>query len=183
MSFGIPSVVIPPPPPPQAVQIVSQPQSRTNAVGTTATFSVVANGAAPISYQWRKNGVNIPSASNPSAITATLSLPSVPLSDNGSNYSVVVSNLFGSVTSSAATLTVTNTGGGTPPPGTLFYTRMNNNAVQLFWSNPVGFTFTLQQAFVLSTPGGASPWANVTTVSPYTNAVTTTNVYYRLIWP
>jgi hypothetical protein len=37
--------------------ILAQPASRTNNAGTAATFSVVAGGAAPLSFQWRKDGV------------------------------------------------------------------------------------------------------------------------------
>ena len=39
--------------------ITVQPQSRTNSVGTTATFTVMAAGTAPLSYQWRFNGSNL----------------------------------------------------------------------------------------------------------------------------
>ena len=78
--------------------ITQQPQSRTNYTGTTATFSVVASGDAPLSYQWRKNGGNLTIATNSSLV-----LNAVQLSDAG-NYDVVVSNPAGSATSSVATL-------------------------------------------------------------------------------
>src|SRR5207245_774958 len=35
--------------------ILSQPQSRTNVAGTTATFSVTATGTLPLSYQWQRD--------------------------------------------------------------------------------------------------------------------------------
>ncbi len=38
--------------------IMTQPQSTTNVVGTTANFSVTASGTAPLSYQWQSNGTN-----------------------------------------------------------------------------------------------------------------------------
>jgi hypothetical protein len=53
-----------------------------------------------LSYQWKKNGDNIPGATN-----STLTFANATISNSGS-YSVVVSNAYGEVTSSAATLTV-----------------------------------------------------------------------------
>jgi hypothetical protein len=64
------------------------------------TFSVTAAGSAPLTYQWRKNGVNIGGATGPS-----YSIPSVQTSDAG-DYSVVVTNACGSITSQNAALTV-----------------------------------------------------------------------------
>jgi hypothetical protein len=81
--------------------ITTQPTSQTVTAGQTASFSVVAAGSAPLSYQWQKNGVAIPGATSSSYTT-----PATTSSDNGAQYSVVVSNTAGTVTSSAATLTV-----------------------------------------------------------------------------
>jgi len=69
--------------------------------GQTATFTVVAAGTAPLSYQWQKNGVNIAGATSGSYTT-----PATTTSDSGSTFDVVVSNTAGTVTSAAATLTV-----------------------------------------------------------------------------
>jgi len=80
--------------------IVSQPQSRTNVVGSTATFSVVASGTEPLAYQWCFNGTNLAGQT-----TAALSLSNVQAAQAGS-YTVVVTNAAGSVTSQVATLTV-----------------------------------------------------------------------------
>ncbi len=81
--------------------ITTQPANKTVAVGRTAKFRVRASGTAPLSCQWRKNGVNITGATRPSYTTP----PTTP-ADNGSLFSVVVSNIAGSVTSNNATLTV-----------------------------------------------------------------------------
>ena len=70
-------------------------------MGETARFKVTATGSPPLHYQWRKNGTNIPGATSSSyTILATVG------ADNGSLFSVVVSNGAGSVTSNNATLTV-----------------------------------------------------------------------------
>jgi len=83
-----------------APTISSQPQSLTVTAGANANFSVTATGTPSPSYQWRKNGSNISGAT-----AATLSLTNVQSAD-AANYTVVVSNSAGSVTSSTATLTV-----------------------------------------------------------------------------
>ena len=86
--------------------IFSQPASRTDHSSATATFSVLAGGTPPLSYQWRKNGLILGDGGSVSGATAaTLTLAGVLRSDAG-NYWVVISNGPGSVTSVVATLTV-----------------------------------------------------------------------------
>ena len=83
--------------------ITSHPANRTVAVGQSATFSVTASGAAPLSYQWQRNGANIAGATSPS-----YTLASAQASDNGARFRAVVTNPFGTATSNEATLTVTS---------------------------------------------------------------------------
>jgi hypothetical protein len=84
--------------------ITSQPASSTVVAGQSATFSVAVSGTTPLTYQWRKNGANISGANSSSYTT-----PATVSTDNGSQYSLVVSNSVGSVTSASATLTVSAT--------------------------------------------------------------------------
>src|SRR5271155_3163105 len=86
---------------PVAPTITSQPASRTVTAGQTATFTVVASGTAPLSYQWQMNGAAISGATAPSYTT-----PATTTSNSGSAFQVVVSNSAGSMTSNAAILTV-----------------------------------------------------------------------------
>jgi len=86
---------------PVAPTITTQPVNQTVTAGQTATFTVVANGTTPMTYQWKKNGMAISGATSSSYTT-----PATTSSDNGSQFTVVVSNVAGNVTSSAATLTV-----------------------------------------------------------------------------
>ncbi len=88
-----------------APSITTQPASQTVNVGSSATFSVVASGTAPLTYQWKLGGTNISGATSASYTIASAQ------SANAGSYTVTVTNSVGSVTSSAATLTV-NTGGG-----------------------------------------------------------------------
>ena len=81
--------------------ITTHPQSISVAEGNPASFTVTASGSQPLSYQWRKNTININGATN-----STYTIPAVSPGDAG-NYSVVVSNSAGSATSNDAVLTVT----------------------------------------------------------------------------
>ncbi|MGB2779076.1 MAG: choice-of-anchor D domain-containing protein, partial [Candidatus Acidiferrum sp.] len=81
--------------------ITTQPVNETVTAGQTATFTVVAAGTAPLSYQWQKNGASIAGATGTSYTT-----PATATTDSGSTFRVVVTNTAGSVTSNAATLTV-----------------------------------------------------------------------------
>ena len=102
-----------------APQIVTQPQSQAVAAGETVTFSVTADGAEPFTYQWTKNGTDIPGANSP-----TLTLNNAGLSDAG-NYAVRVSNFAGTATSAVATLAVLEA-----VPG-LFNTGVDGSGVSL----------------------------------------------------
>ncbi len=93
----------------QAPSISTHPQNVTTAVGQSATFTVVASGSTPLSYQWQRNGTAISGANS-----STYTLSNVAASDSGSQFRVVVSNALGSITSDPATLTVT--GNGAPVP-------------------------------------------------------------------
>ena len=80
--------------------VATAPQSQTVIAGQTATFTVAASGTAPLSYQWYLNGVAISGATSASYTTpATNALGEF-------NYSVVITNVAGTVTSPVATLTV-----------------------------------------------------------------------------
>ena len=72
--------------------VTSQPVSRTNVIGSTATFSVAAMGDESLNYQWRFNGTNLNNGVNISGVTTTdLTLTNVQASDVG-NYTVVVTS-------------------------------------------------------------------------------------------
>ncbi len=86
-----------------APSITTQPANATVTVGQTAAFSVGAAGTAPLNYQWRKNSANISGAT-----AASYTTPATTSGDNGAKFDVVVSNSAGSMTSGAATLTVSS---------------------------------------------------------------------------
>jgi len=120
--------------------ITTQPVSQSVTVGQTASFSVAAAGAAPLSYQWQKNGANIVGATSASYTTsATMT------SDSGSTFRAVVSNTAGTVTSAAATLTVN----AAPAPG------IQVSPASINFANAVVGT-TLSQVLIVTNTGTAT---------------------------
>src|SRR5713226_156159 len=81
--------------------INTQPANQTVNVGQAATFSVVAAGTPPLTYQWQKNGADITGAT-----LASYTTPATTTADSGEMFRVVVSNSAGKVTSNSAALTV-----------------------------------------------------------------------------
>jgi len=80
--------------------ITTQPINITAGPGERITNNVMATGRAPLSYQWRRNESALPGKTN-----ASLVFTNAQLADSG-NYSVIVSNTAGSITSRVATLRV-----------------------------------------------------------------------------
>jgi hypothetical protein len=103
------TVILPP-------AITSQPAPQTQAVGGNATFSVSASGSAPLNYFWLKNNAAIANGTKYSGVNSSaLTVATVATADAG-NFSVIVSNLAGSVTSAAAALIVVSSPAITTPP-------------------------------------------------------------------
>src|SRR5262249_32679064 len=74
--------------------ITTQPTSQTVLQGQPATFSVVAGGSTPLTYQWQRDQVNISGATFPS-----YTLPAAAFVDNAAKFRVIVSNAFGNLAS------------------------------------------------------------------------------------
>lgn len=87
---------------PIALSLSQQPQSLAVADGSSASFTVKASGSEPISYQWSRDGVAIPGATDASYTTSVLGL-----ADSKTQFQVTVSNPAGNVLSDKAALTVT----------------------------------------------------------------------------
>jgi uncharacterized repeat protein (TIGR03803 family) len=91
-----------------APQIITSPTNQTVFVGANANMSVIVTGGLPMSYQWKKNGINLADGGNISgANTRTLNFNGVT-APNAAIYSVLVSNALGSAQSADAVLSVTS---------------------------------------------------------------------------
>lgn len=161
-----------------APSITVQPSGQTVTAPGTATFNVTATGTAPLTYQWRKGGVNISGATSSSYTT-----PATTTGDTGSAYSVVVTNSAGSVTSSSATLTV-NAAATVPGAPTGVTATAGNASASVSFSAPssnggasiTGYTVTSSPGGITAT-GSAGP-INVTGLTngtAYTFTVHATN--------
>ncbi|MFO1449473.1 MAG: pectinesterase family protein [Opitutaceae bacterium] len=116
---------------PVPATITEQPAATTINAGQPATLTVSAYGSAPLTYQWRRNGVPIPGAT-----TATLTFAQTTPADGG-DYTVVVANGAGTVTSSVAVLTV--------------------NSAPVITSQPVGATVSAGQAVTFTVAASGTP--------------------------
>jgi hypothetical protein len=89
-----------------APEIITPPLSQSVSDGGTASFSVLAAGVLSGTYQWYTNGVALANKNEFSGVnTSTLTINPAVFAD-AANYTVVVSNVYGSVTSTPVTLTV-----------------------------------------------------------------------------
>jgi hypothetical protein len=139
---------------------------------------VAVFGAPPFFYHWQRNGTNLVDGGNVFGSTnRTLSLANVSLAD-AATYSVQVSNTLGSVTSSAAHLTVVY------PP--VFLSAVSSNCtLSLTWSASVGQRYRLQYKPGLTstnwtTLGGAITAAG-SVVTASDNICTNAQKFYRVL--
>jgi len=144
--------------------IGTQPSSQRVMIGSSVSFNVSVSGTAPFNYQWRFNSSNILNATN-----ATYAIQAVATNNTG-NYSVVITNSAGSVTSSNALLTVL-----VPPTVALQYLAgypllnlngmLSNNFVVQYstnlagtnWVNLRSVTNLLSSPYLFLDPAGIVP--------------------------
>ena len=106
-----------------------QPTNLTVLENSAATFLVGTTNLDAVTYQWQRNGTNLPFA-----FGATYSIPTVTSSDNGSTFRCLVSNSSGSVTSFQATLTVTL---DAVRPSISSVANLDSGLVEVLFSEPV----------------------------------------------
>ena len=116
--------------------IVNQPAPQTVYAGQSASFSVGAGGAQPLSYQWLLNTNPISPAVNATATNSTLVLTNVQLGQSGGLYSALITNQFGTTNSSNALLTVNPPPSCDPPPtGLVSWWAGEGDAYDTFGAN------------------------------------------------
>ncbi|MBI4325066.1 MAG: S8 family serine peptidase [Chloroflexi bacterium] len=123
-------------------QITANPTSQTVTEGQSGSFTVQAQGAAPLRYQWYKDALEIADATN-----AVLMLTNIQ-KGNAGTYTVTVGNSAGSAVSAGATLTVRELAVSL----VLFNPQRTNNAFQVSVQTVTNRTYVLQYKNLLSDP-------------------------------
>jgi len=140
-------------------QVTTHPTAQTVNEGEAASFSVVATGTGPLSYQWRRNGQNVPNATN-----STLNLPAVT-HDRGGLYSVVVQNNAGLAISQSALLTVR--------PRILSYERLPNGSFQFVYRATPGVAYDVLGSTDLMSFSSVGQINNTQVEQTFTDSTTT----------
>jgi hypothetical protein len=147
-----------------APSITTQPVSQTNFVGQTVQFSVTASGAPVLAYQWQFKGTNLVNGNGiTGATTPNLTISGIA-TNNAGNYTAVVTNYIGSVTSSNAALTVL------PLPAVVLTNHFSGGNLTLSWS----------QGSLLEATNLNGPWATNPATSPYVASPTNAMMFFRV---
>lgn len=145
--------------------ITTQPESQTVVAGANVIFNVTVNGIKPLNYQWRHNGIHIPSATH-----ATLALTNV-LPFHAGDFSVEVRNSIGLTVSPEALLTIT-----CPPPFFKSIEYLTNGTVKITLIGGSGCTYAFDWSENLHDWTGGLTFGSDTGVFEY---IDTTTQNYR----
>jgi hypothetical protein len=147
--------------PPEPPVLAQGPVAGVVTEGSNYTFAVSATGTEPFSYQWRFHGTNLAGKT-----LAALATTNVRLTNAG-DYTVVITNYAGAITSPVATLVVLPPGVSTHP----WLVRPSNTELQILWS-----TGTLEAADSVE-----GPWSDVPeAVSPLTVPIDVGSRFFRV---
>jgi hypothetical protein len=148
-----------------APTILQQPQSLAVPPGSNATFTVVGSGSLPLSYQWYFGTHLIADATQPSLTLTNVS------ADQAGNYTVVLTNAYGSATSSVAVLSLATPGAPILVSALASPTR---RSISLSFDRPLADSATNLGNFSLT--AGLSVLGAVLDASTFTNLMLTTSL-------
>ena len=173
--FGLDDISITPL---QLPAITQQPTSQTNVAGSNVVFAATATGTAPLAYQWRTNGVNLVNGSNLSGATSNVLTLTAVTTNSAGNYTLVVTNLYGSATSSVAMLTVVLPPIITVPPTNQTIQCGSNAAfsVTATGTTPLKYQWSLDGAAITGATNTSLSLTNVH-LPNHTVAIVVTNLY------
>ena len=158
--------------------ISQQPVSQTNLIGSNIVFTAAATGTAPLAYQWFTNGVGLVNGGNLSGATSNVLSVSAITSTNAGNYTLVVTNLYGSVTSSVAVLAVLLPAAITVPPAAQNIQCGSNASfsVTATGTAPLKYQWSLNNAPITGATNASLLLTNVH-LPGYTVSAVVTNLY------
>jgi len=156
--------------------ITTQPSNQSVLAGQNATFNVTASGTEPLGYQWNFNGLPLVGATS-----SNLTLTGVLTAFNG-NYSVVVANGLGSITSAVATLSVTLPQVSLSTAGNALLGK-TTNGFSFQFGVPVGVTYVVLASVDLRnwTPIYTNVAANATAAFNDAAALKYDHRYYKVM--
>jgi len=147
--------------------ITTNPVSQTLCEGGPVTFSVTATGTA-LTYQWQvNNGSGFVNIAGATASTYTINPATGAM--NGNQYRVIVTGTCGTLTSTAATLTVNTAPAITGQPASAA-ACIGSNATFTVTATGTALTYQWQ----ISTTGSGGPWTNLSNTAPYSGVTTAT---------
>lgn len=154
------------------LQITLQPTNRSVFGGDSTTFQVQARNVGPFTYQWRYGQSDLPAATN-----AQLNLTNVTTSLAG-DYSVVVSNQYGAVTSSLAQLEVVPITFNNQPTNRTIYSGENTTFTATVWKNgPFAYQWRFNTDDLPGQTSATLTLSNVTASQAGSYSVRATNPY------
>lgn len=143
--------------------ITTQPTAQTQATGGSAQFSVTATGSAPLAYSWLKNGTNLTNGAKFSGVSSNVLTVAALVTADAGNYSVVITNLAGSMTSSIAPLTIVSAPAITTTPANLAVTAGANASFSVVAAGSAPLTYQwLKNSLPLANGGNVSGAATAT---------------------
>ncbi len=145
--------------------ITENPNNQITTIGGSAQFQVCVFGAPQLTYQWRKNGVNLADDGHFTGTSTRVLAISGTVPEDAAYYSAVVGNPQGIIDSAGASLTVVG-----QPVITSAY--QNAGALVFSWESVAGQSYQVQSTTNLDSPN----WANVgSATSATTNLLSATN--------
>ncbi|MCX8157922.1 MAG: hypothetical protein N3J91_16030 [Verrucomicrobiae bacterium] len=151
--------------PPAPLAFISEPVDRVVNAGQDAVFTVAVRGGLPIWYQWQRDGVDIPGATN-----ATYVLSPARPQDHAARFRVVVSNLVSMLVSSNATLGVQS---DFTPPWVVEVKAPSLTNILVSFSEPVDAGTAQEVGNYALEPGNLGIWSAVLAANQ-TNVLLTT---------
>jgi hypothetical protein len=144
--------------------IAVPPQNQIAPTNVNVTFNVIANGTPTLNYQWQKSGTNLVNSGSISGVAnSTLTIANVQ-TNNAGNYTVVVSNNFGSITSSIAILIID----GQKPTNQIVLPSSGMRVSNVLYTatGKAGDNVVVSNVFYSL---NNSAWSNATTTNNWTN--------------